>query len=108
MSDLKLYFHIPKPKRFSNLGWNHPHDIKEIHFNPSTVVRDALKQIRTQYNFPDDTEKTRLGLFMMNDDYEFWLDDESPFDKYSLKAEDHLYIKENDSIHNIMYFSSSL
>ena len=68
---LKLYVHIPIPARPGVNTINAQHDIREIHFNPSTVVRDALEQIRTQYNLPDDTEHTRYGLFMMNDDNGF-------------------------------------
>ena len=104
---LKLYVHIPIPARPGVSTINAQHDIREIHFNPSTVVRDALEQIRTQYNLPDDTEHTRYGLFMMNDDngqftdedrYEkgWWLNDESPLDNYLLKAEDNILIKESD------------
>ena len=104
---LKLYVHIPIPARPGVNAINAQHDIREIHFNPSTVVRDALEQIRTQYNLPDDTEHTSYGLFMMNDDngqftdedrYEkgWWLNDESPLDNYLLKAEDNILIKESD------------
>ena len=60
---LKLIVHLP-----SHHDRDGPIDVREMAFHPSTYVRNALENIREQWDLPDDSDRKRFGLFMMSED----------------------------------------
>ena len=60
---LKLIVHLP-----SHHDRDGPIDVREMAFHPSTMVRNALENIRDQWDLPDDSDRKRFGLFMMSED----------------------------------------